>query len=399
MRNSNGEISRKMQDVTVPPVNTNPIGTAPVTFDMGQAAGLMIGLFLVLIVVYWYYMRSNRVTGTDVRPKIEDMIYAGWSPNKMMAIQIMVIFPATFGMIFGLLFMAYDFIFGLIIVCLVGFGTAAPYFYIKDRVREKNRNNFKLDGYLWLKSGKRIKYTFLNVAFGTEIMLTNDEVNLLYDENPDWDRKDQIVEKARVIPTLIDDKYMIYIIMTQPVSETMEWVDDEDFDYFGTLTVKSDGPEMKEIATLHRVRADDDDEDYSVNEYIPTLLVLWDAFKAKQTIKNIPTVDVTTNTVLAGLTKQIGAETRYTAGELNSKEAALRSKNKGQSLMDDLGESLGRKKAMEYLKNETRLTQFDLMTNKTLWYVIGAVVMGIVVALVAYNAGYAQAILELLRGV
>ena len=119
----------------IPPVNTNP-PTPVVVYDMGQVAGLMIGIFLVLVAVYWYYMKSSKISGADVRPKIEDMIYAGWSPNKMMLIQLIVIFPATFGLIFGLLFMAYDFFFGVIIVCLVGFGTTAPYFYIKDRSRE-----------------------------------------------------------------------------------------------------------------------------------------------------------------------------------------------------------------------------------------------------------------------
>ena len=371
-----------MQDVN-PPVNTNPTVPVPIDVDIGFVLLLFAGLFVILWYFYRRYQSAHIAAGADVRTPIEKMMYSGWSPNKMMAIQFGVIFPAMFGILFGVQMMISNVGVGILMILLSSVGTTAPYFYLKDRSREKTRNRYKLSGYLWKKDGVRIKYDFSNVDFRTEMVLSNKEEEDLYEQNPEWVKTKEL-DNVHVIPTVIDDKHLIYLLMKRPLSDTFEWVNDEDYDYYGTITIKSDGPELREVATLHRIGDNPEEELFHVNEYVPTLLVLWDAGQTKDSTQQIVPIDVTTDTVLAGLIKQIGAEVRTSAGELNSITQQVMVLENEDKDVDDLSQTLARKKAHDFINAEKRLTMFDLG-------MLGSVstLMAIIFSILTFALGYA----------
>lgn len=387
-----------MQDITVPPVNTNPGTVSPVSIDMGAVGILLAVLLAILMVVYWWHGKTQKGSGSDVRVEVEDMMDSGITMNMLMLGQFAMLFPLLIGLSWGGLVAQNDFGTGVMISLISVLVTGIVFFILRDRSREQNANRYSLSGYLWKKDGSRIKYWFSKIKFGSEIHLTEAEIEAIYSEKLDWKEED-ILRKMHVYPALMGDEHRVFLIMDKVMEEAFEWVDDEDYDYFGTITIKSDGPELREVATLHRVAVDSENDRFKVNEYVPTLYVVWGAGQAKDSIKGIPVVDPTADKVLAGLITQIGAERRVTSGELNAIDAALISTTRDYSNWDTLAESIGRKKAKEYLRNEERLTTFDMAENSGLIYGILALIAGVVIAAVAYNAGYAQAILELVRGV
>lgn len=388
-----------MQTITGPPYVTPIITTTPTTpiidipvINWTVAVAIIAVLAVILIILFIYNKKFATSKGTDVQIPIEKMISSDISLNKLTLIQLAIIMPIMLGIIVGLQLILIDPLLAMTIMGLTGLGTATPFLYTKDRYREKNRNRYKLNGFLWKKDGTRIKYNFNNVSFGTEAFLSEEHIKAICEADPRWTPKE--FENTHLIPTKIGDEYEIYLILKKPIADTFEWVNTEDWDYFGTTQVKEDGLELLEITRLLKVRPDPSDETYNVNDYIPTLLSLWDASRSKGCIGSIMPVDVTNDTVLIGLTKQIGAEHRYTAGEVNAKEAALRSKNKGAEQLDILAESIGNRKAMEHIRNQNRLTAFTVTTNKYFIFVILAVASVIIAYVLGNNAGYAAAILE-----
>lgn len=372
-----------MQNTTIPPVNTNPGAVPVVPIDLGLVGWVMAGLIVLLLIVYYHYVYSNKRSGADVRPGIEDLMASEYSPNTMMFLMFVFLLPVMFGITSGILLMVKNPPLGAIVVSLTALGSGTPFFYLRDKTRSKKRNRYRLDGCMWLKSGERIRYAFTNVLFKPEVILTEKEEKTLYKENPEWE-EEGLLKKSFVIPTLIDDKYLIYLITRRPMSETFEWVEDYEYDFFGEVEVKSDSPELIEVATLHNIRKDDVDTDYKVNEYVPTFVVPWDAYLGKLSRKSLTSVDVTQDTVLAGLTKQIGAERRTTAGQLNTTRDALLQAQNDDKDFDDLTKSIGVKKAQEFRRAENALTKFDLDAT---WMTVN--LMTLILLLVGLGVGYA----------
>jgi hypothetical protein len=386
---------------TLPTLPNTPDTTLPtisdIPLDMNTVSIILGALFAILVIIFLYQTKFKKKKGVDIRTPIEKMISSDIDLNTLTMIQLCMLSPPILGFCLALSFLVTNIWLSITIMGLSLLGTAAPFYWGKDKYREKKRNHFRLEGGLWKIDGTRIKFVFSNVTFGLEAVLSKEQIDIIVEQNPEWTH--ETLANVHIVPTKIGDEHEINLILRKPLADTFEWIETPDFDYFGTTTVKLDILELLEICRLPKVRPDPATEvESSVNEYVPTLIAMWDASRSKECKGEIMPVDITNDTVLIGLTKQIGAERRYTAGELNSKEEALRSKNKGAEQLDILAETIGISKAMEHIRNKERLTAFSFATNKFFLIAVTAIAGAILAYFFGHNAGYAAAILEFFGG-
>lgn len=306
---------------------------------------------------------------------------------------------------------------------------AMLYMYMKNKSLEQNKGKVNMTGYLRTRDGIRNQYFWRNVRFQTEKHLNTEELELiekakvlkvgsipvpevksddktdkkkdkkektekdekakeeeleakkkLAEEGPkiEYDKavwKAEEIENMHAIPANINNEFDVYL-MSKNVPATWEYVEGEDFDDYGYHDVLLTGPELREIATMHRVIENEDGSYRDV--YVPIFLVMWDDKMSADRLKGIPPIDVTRDDGIAGLVKAIGVEERTTAGELNSiTEQVMVLENEDKDI-DDLSATLARKKALDFINAEKRLTMFDigmLGTVSTLTAIIFAVVM------------------------
>ena len=130
------------------------------------------------------------------------------------------------------------------------------------------------------------------------------EEGMTIEYNPEiWTDAD--IRASHPIPINIDDSHDCYL-MTVNLPTEWEYVEGEDYDYYGYHDVQVTGPELREIATMHRV-IQQDDGDYR-DVYVPVFLVMYDDKMSADSLKKIPDIDVTRDVALAGLVKAIGVE-------------------------------------------------------------------------------------------
>lgn len=391
---------------TLPTTYAGQTGSA----DFGMVMVFIAAIFIIISVLWWFFDRRNRLQLKDVRPSVKDLSSSEVSLNKAMFIQMLPFFPPLVG-ITPVLMMAGDDP-SLALAILIGLVSlpALLYMYMKNLSLENNKGKFNMQGFLRTIDGIRMAYFWRNVKFKTEKYLNEEEMSLLdaarvqkainvpipelevhfvdpkdskeekavkeaiaeeekrarqkakmeegltieYDVEV-W--KDADIQRAHAIPINIDNEHDCYI-MTVNLPTEWEYVDGEDYDYYGYHDVLLTGPELREIATMHRVIEQENGEYRDV--YVPVFLVMYDDKMSANSFKKIPDIDVTRDVALAGLVKAIGVEERTTAGELNSITQQVMVLEGEDKDVDDLSQTIARKKALDFINAEKRLTMFDI---------------------------------------
>ena len=428
----------------VPPIDTGGNFTTPTvtgyynppTQDFGAVIGFIVVIFLIISVLWWYYDRKGKTQLKDIRPSVGDLSSQDVSLNKAMFVQMLPFFPPLVGITPVLLLAPENPSLALaIFVGLISL-PALLYMYMKNQSLENNKGKVNMQGYLRTRDGIRMAYFWKGVRFLTEKYLNNEELTLLgaakvskainvpipelevefdaptgtkkekakkkkeakkakkerqkaklaegltieYDSEV-WNRED--IQKAHPIPINIDDEHDCYL-MTVNLPTEWEYVEGEDYDYYGYHDVQVTGPELREIATMHRVIQDSNGEYRDV--YVPIFLVMYDDKMSADALKKIPEIDVTRDIALAGLVKAIGVEERTTAGELNSiTEQVMVLENEDKDV-DDLSQTIARKKALDFINAEKRLTMFDIGMLGTI-STLTAIIFAIVTFMLGYSMG------------
>lgn len=275
-----------------------------------------------------------------------------------------------------------------------------------------------MEGYLRTEDGTRERYFWRNVEFKSEKHLTDEELvevdkakilfklemfaiikerderiaklpngeqkaalAALEDSDLYWTREE--VNMVHSIPIRVDNKHDAYL-MSRYLNTEWDFINGEDYDYYGYHDIKLTGPELRKLATIHRV-IELESEEYR-DEYCPVFLVMYDDKMSKDSLGAIAPIDVTRDHAVAGLCKAVGAEERTAAGELNSiTEQVMVLENEDKDL-DDLSQTIGRKKALDFINSEKRLTMFDVGMLGTVAVPI-AIVFSIVMFVLGYNMG------------
>lgn len=295
----------------IPPVNTG--GTGPELF-MQQVilAGILSFIFAVIIIML--IRRSNKAN-KDIDPTIDDLMSDPYNPNTAMIVMLVVLMPLLIGVLSGLQWLFIDTaIGGVLIVGSMAF-TIIPFLMMKMHSRDQTRHTKKMEGPLYLKNGKKRKYYFAHVDFDAEKTISNVDREAILSTKG---MTKKILDKLHPVPAKINRKFNVYFLFEGPFADAIAWMDDDEFDYYGSYTTKADGPVLKEITKIQRVQTNPEDEDDLVNEYTFVFWVMFDDSHAVIRQSGQQLVDLTDNEMFAGLTKAVTADRKVLAGEMNA---------------------------------------------------------------------------------
>lgn len=403
--------------ITVPPIATEPVTspiTIPTTFTQpNDFAWMAVAIVIVCVILFtaWYYFdKRKRIQLEDIRPTTANLSSEDISLNKAAFMQMLPYIPPLIGLSPVLMLAETNGTLALAILIGLVSLPALMYFYMKTKALEDNKGKVNMAGKARSISGDREDYFWRNVEFRTEKHLTDEELVLIDEakvqfkkvvskaiddrekgrkdadlplENKQdvWTRKN--IDAVHAIPIRINNTHDVYLMSVHLETE-WEYVKGEDYDYYGYHEVKTTGPELRHIATMHRV-IELESEEYR-DEYVPVFLVMYDDKMSKDALGAIAPIDITRDHAVSGICKAIGAEERTTAGELNSiTEQVMVLENEGKDL-DDLSQTIGRKKALDFLMAEKRLTMFNVGMLGTVSTIV-AVVFSVVMFFLGYSIG------------
>lgn len=411
-----------------PPIDsTTTTFTIPTGIDYGSpaqttdfvlvAVAVMIAA-IIGVALWWYYDSKKRIKLEDIRPSTTNMSTGDISLNKAALMQMLPYMPPLIGITPVLVLAKTEPLMALVILLGLISLPALMYFYMKAKALEDNKGKVNMVGFLRRKDGDREQYFWREVEFKTESHLTDEELaeidaaKVCFKEytlkeieareakrkefNKGKKKEDQIplvhekdvytrenIDSVHAIPIRVSNKHDAFL-MSLHLKTEWEFVKGEDYDYYGYHEVQVTGPELREIATVHRVIELEAEEHR--DEYCPVFLVMYDDTMSKKALGAIAPIDVTRDHAVAGLCKAIGAEERTTAGELNSiTEQVMVLENEDKDL-DDLSQTIGRKKALDFLNSEKRLTMFDLGMMGSVSTVV-AIVFSVVMFLLGWSLG------------
>jgi len=362
-----------------------PVNPAPDTLAMfGNQVIVAIVISIVIAAIIFLMIRRNSKSNRDIDPSLDDLMSDTYDPNKAAVVMMLLTLPLVIGIMAGLNMLFIDLGIGLsLIVGSITF-TLMPYFVLKQSSRDKSRNKKKMNGTLYTKSGKKRKYYFGNVDFDAERGLNAvDREKILNTKGMD----EETLDKLHPIPAIINDKYNVYFLFEAPFADAIAWMDDEEFDYYGSYTTKADGPVLKEVTKIQRVNTNPNDDEDLVNEFVFVFWVMFDDAHASKRQAGLQLVDLTDNQMFAGLTKAVSADRKVIAGEINAKSAELLQHQEHSIDFDDVTKSVGRKKALEFVENESNLTNIDLSTLKVQVSLFTALILAALCGFIGYFIG------------
>lgn len=420
------------QEVPPPVENTTPVGgnTTTTTFsyppsfteggDIGGIILVVVFVFLGLFLLWQWNDRRKKVNLEDIRPSVDNLSSKEVSLNRAAFMQMLPYMPPLIGITPILIIVEESPALALASLIAVISLPSLLYMYMKNKSLEMNKGKVNMNGYGRRVDGSRFGYNWRNVAFVEERHVNEDELRIIEEakilkatsvptlarakplvEEDDvllqeqlkergegqtidydvevWKRQD--FEDIHTIPITIDNQYDAYLLSKYKDTE-WDLIKGEDFDYYGYHEVRVTGPEIREIATVHRV-VELDNGDFR-DMYVPVFLVLWDDKMSSDRLADMPPIDVTRDDAVAGICKAIAVDERTAAGELNSiTEQVMILENQDKDV-DDLSQTIGRKLANDYITSEKRLTLFDVGMLGTV-----STFMAIVFAIVTFLLGLA----------
>ena len=388
------------------------------TTDFAVIGAAVLIICIVLSALWWYFDSRKRIKLEDIRPTTSNMSSSEVSLNKAAFMQMLPYMPPLVGITPVLILAREEPMMALAILIGLVSLPALMYMYMSKKSLEQNKGKVNMEGYLRDEAGNRESYFWRNVEFKSEKHLTDEElaeidkakvlfkkemvvllaerdakiakmpveqrkkaIKALNDAKIYWTKEE--INKAHAIPIRVDNKHDAFL-MSRYLNTEWEFINGEDYDYYGYHDVKITGPELRKISTVHRV-IELESEEYR-DEYCPVFLVMYDDKMSKDSLGAIAPIDVTRDHAIAGLTKAVGAEERTAAGELNSiTEQVMVLENEDKDL-DDLSQTIGRKKALDFINSEKRLTMFDVGMLGTVSTAV-AIIFSIVMFLLGYNMG------------
>ena len=373
------------QNETTTTQPTYPIdyGTDPAggTIDIGFMVAFVIVAIVVILVLLFIFLRlrkGDQITGADIRPTMSDMSEGGLDFGKYFAFNGALIMITMFIDMAALGIMLENPIMSTLVIVSASLGAYAFKTYLRDSARS-DLTTRSIEGIYRDKTGKKSTYVWKNVRILDEYILTDADFETIQKTNEKITK--EMLDKVHVYPVIINSYWEAMVITRHPKDEAFEWAVGYDYDMHGEFEIEVASPELREVATIHKIGNDPYDNYYKVNEYVPIFLSVWDDAHSKDKVKGIDHIDTNQNHLLAALLKVIGVERRYTAGEMNTDRAALLDAMSGNEDFDDMVNSRARSKANSLVDDMDRLSAFDIAQELLRWDYI---LMGILVIVVAY---------------
>jgi len=365
-----------------PPIDNTPDVLPfwnPIT--IGAVIVCIVGILLIFLVMH------KEQKSRDIDPTLDDLMSEPYDPNKAAIIMMVVTFPVMFGAIYGLAYAFVNIFIGTTIMAVCIMSALMPYFILKLRAREASRNMKKMEGVLWTKDKRKRRYLFAEIDFEEgERELTNQEkLDILGAKDCPID--EAALGRLHPIAGKINKKYNAYFLFEQEFAKSIVWVDGDEFDYYGSYIVKMDSPVLKEITKIQRVQVSSVDSDDMINEHVFIFWVMWDDAIANKRMAGQDVIDVTDNEIIVAIEKARGTDRKVIAGTVNALNAELEMHQEHGVDFDDIVASVGRKKALDFKRNENSLTSIDLSLLKGNVSVFTAVLFGIVMFFIGYFLG------------
>lgn len=298
-------------DPYIPPVNTGISGTELLI----QQIIIVVIISIVFVTLIMWMFKRGRKANDDIDPDLEDLMSDPYNPNTAMLVLLGLLLPTFVGVLAGLQLIYTDVYLGGMVIVGSIFVTLVPFLLLKENSRNKTRNMKKMEGTLYTKNNKKRKYYFANVDFDAERTIN------------DHDRKEvlkvkgmseEVLDRLHPVPATINKKYSVYFMFESSFADAIAWMNDDEFDYYGSYKTKMDSPVLKEVCKIQRVEKNPDDENDLVNEYVYFFWVMFDDSHAQQRMSGQQLVDLTDNEVFAGIMKGMGADRKVLAGEMNT---------------------------------------------------------------------------------
>ena len=295
----------------IPPVNTAPPPN-PIVDNIVGAIILSVIFFIVIIII----MRRNRKSNKDIDPELKDLMSDPYSQTSGMIVMFVLIMVPMYGSFGGLsLIMQGATAYGGLLILGSVFTTIIPYQFFKQQERDRTRNMKKMEGTLYTKAGKKMKYRFGEVDFDSERRISTASREAILATKG---MTKKILDRLHPIPARVNGEYEVYFLFEGPFADAIAWMNDEQLDNYGSYKTKADSPVLKEICKIQRVQINPDDENDLVNEYTFVFWVMFDDSHAARRQAGLELVDLTDNEMFAGLTKTIGADRKVLAGAVNA---------------------------------------------------------------------------------
>ena len=361
--------------VTVPPVNTEPyIPPNDFTTPMNQLIVAIILSLLFVVAIIWVLRRGTRTK--DMDPTLDDIMVESYDPNKAAIVMMILVIPLMITLMIGVQMLWINAGLGMALIIGGVTFTLLPYFMGKLSSREATRNKKKMEGTLYLKDGSKRKYRMINVDFDMEkgMKKADREALLAYvDEDAEIELDEEGMKKPRTpiltaeeldklhpVRALVNKIFQVYFLFEEKFADAINWLDDTEYDYYGSYLTKADSPVLQEICKIRSIRDSSEDSSDKINEFCFVFWVMFDDSHALKRMAATKLVDLSDNELLMGVSKIIGAERVTIAAEVNTLNAELALEQEHSIDFEDIIKSVGIKKAIEFRDNETNLTSVDL---------------------------------------
>lgn len=369
-------------------------GTVDFAF-MGAFIVVAVVVILVILFIYLRLKKGEQITGSDIRPTMADMSEGGLDFGKYFAFNGALIMITMFIDMGALGLMMENPVLSSLIIASTSLGAYAFKTYLRDQARA-DLTTKSIEGIYRDKTGKKSTYVWKNVRILDEYILTDSDFKTIHASNKDI--TEEMMAKVHIYPVIINNYWEAMVITRHPKDEAFEWAVGYDYDMHGEFEIEVASPELREVATIHKIGNDPYDSYFKVNEYVPVFLSVWDDAHSKDRVKGVNHIDTNQNHLLMALLKAIGVERRYTAGEMNTDRAALLDAMSGNEDFDDMVNSRARSKANSLVDDMNRLSAFDIVQDLLRWDYILMFVLMIVIGYAGYQAGWNAAV-ESLTGV
>ena len=370
--------------VTGIPIITNP--TNPYVPPDGTAFPswiIVVGIVVVVIAyLIWNWIeKKGEIKHSDIMPTLEDLDSEGVSINTASLVQMLMVLPALGAFIWAA--MEYNqggdpLTTGAIAAAVIGFQFALLA-ELRRRTREKYSGMQVMSGWMRTKDGSKRKYYWRNIEILTERRLPDEDYRDIEKQtNGEWSKNR--LNKHHIYPFIIDNKGACYVVTSAPKDVAFEWVKGLDWDYWGDFKIVETGPELHEMANMHRVTNDYNEgvgETFMQrDEYIRVFVTAWDDKRSTEYRSSVQPIDITRDAVVGQIAVAMGVQNNITAGMINTDRETMMNILNDQRKLAAMAGAIGSGMAAGIIEDKEALGTLDKLGMGLDWMQI--IVYGVI---------------------
>lgn len=355
-------------ETTVIPINP-PNGTVPYIppyqqVDYSWVLPVIVVSFIILYLIWDWMGKKGEIKHSDIMPTLDDLDSKGVSINRASLVQMLMVLPAFGALIWAS--MEYSrggdpLTTGAIAFAVLGFqiGLIGE---MRRRVREKYSGMQVMSGWMYTIDGTKRKYYWRDVEILNERLLPDEDYQSIAIATGNTWNKERLTGH-KIYPFLIDNKGACYVITSAPKDVAFSWVKGKDYDDFGEFKIVETGPELHEVAKIHRITNDYAEEDGETfmqrDEYIRVFVTAWDDSRAVAYRGATQPVDITRDAIVGQLCTALGVQHNITAGMINTDRETLMNVLNDQRKLATMAGAIGSGMAAGIVEDKEALGTLD----------------------------------------